>query len=125
MFSGDGEHCTNSESEAGPATSLVANASVERMTSSPEVVVGGEVAHSTPICTSRLIRSARSKLPPTYMDYDFDSSFMAQQGSMLPGDPLCYEDAVSGPDSEQWKAALKSEYDSCGCHHSFSKWNVR
>lgn len=64
------------------------------------------VADATP---QRSSRSTRNVLPARYLDYDL--SLLAHGPSPSTDEPITYEEAVSGSNSQQWLDAMKSEYD--------------
>lgn len=106
----DEEHyCTGSEDESRCADS--SSASHESVTSlSPDAPVRGEGVTSVEVpraeANTRPVRSTRSIPPLRYCDYDI-SMYVSNFE-----EPSCYEEAVSCSDATDWRAAMKSEYDS-------------
>lgn len=118
----DGEYCTGSEDDGVPAESPardvrhgcvtpardVRHACVTPVRDGPAEGGGGA---SPPVSESRRpVRSTRSRLPVKYNDYETDFSLIAQDFPLA--EPQSFEEAVSCPDSDEWRAAMRSEYDS-------------
>lgn len=70
-----------------------------------------ESASDLPPCSaSRPVRSTRSKPPVRYADYEIDYGLLTQENIIV--EPTTYDQAMSGPQAEQWRAAMQCEYDS-------------
>lgn len=115
-FSDDEEFCTGSEDEEDCAASGSADSLCERVEVSQQPSPSGvdvpapsaSVSHS-----SRPVRSTRSKPPLRYADFDTDFSMVARDASVVEHkEPETYNEAVSGPESDKWIAAMSSEYNS-------------
>lgn len=105
------EYCTGSEDEGVPAVSPVSGVYHECVAPAHEASAEGGGDASPPVSVSRRpVRSTRSRLPVKYNDYETDFSLIAQEFPLA--EPQSFEEAVSSPDSHEWRAAMKSEYDS-------------
>lgn len=108
----DEEYCTGSEEESNSVWSPPDDGSrSERLSSSGGTPLRGEASSSAPPpAVVRPVRSTRSKLPSRYDDYEVDCSLVTQDVTL--DEPLTYEEAISGPNSEHWQSAMQSEYNS-------------
>lgn len=105
------EYCTASDDEGVPAVSPARGVHQECATPAREASAEGGGDASPPVSVSqRPVRITRSRLPVKYNDYETDFSLIAQEFPLA--EPQSFEDAVSSPDSLEWRAAMQCEYDS-------------
>lgn len=59
----------------------------------------------------RPVRSTRNQQPVKYKDYDLDFLLLVKQGACF-DEPHTYEEAIARSDSQEWRFAMQTEYES-------------